>query len=70
MRNFHDASGGVCMMFAYRLLRKSSQIEVAVQPKNMKKEVLWKVENSKGAELWKCGQVFLGFSSEFRVREF
>ena len=57
-------------MFAYRLLRKSSQIEVAVQPKNMKKEVLWKVENSKDTELWKCGQVFLGFSSEFRVREF
>ena len=59
------------MMFAYRLLRKfPAQIEVAVQPRNMTKEVLWKVKNSKGGELWKYGQVFLGFLSEFRVREF
>ena len=58
------------MTFAYRLLSKSSQIEVAVQASNMRKEVLWRVTNLKGDWLWKYGQVFLGFSSEFRVREF
>ena len=56
------------MTFAYRLLGNLPGIEVAVEPRNMDKEMLWRDEKLRGDDqLWKKGQVFLGISSEFRV---
>jgi hypothetical protein len=62
-----DGVRSACMNFSYRLLGRESNIDIWVEPVNMKKERLWSVTGTEENNSWKGGQVFLGLVSQFRV---
>jgi hypothetical protein len=67
MNSSLDGVRGVCMNFSYRFLGQNTRINVLVEPRNMKKELLWSVTGVEKSNSWKYGWVYLGLVSKFRV---
>ena len=60
----------MCMTFNYRLLGMDAELDISVEPRNMKREKLWLVKGPQKSAVWKTGKVSLGIVTEFRVRIF